>query len=65
MADFIVQSEISVCLLFKKSVSGRKAFLKSVGLWNETSDTISSCTDPSLDDVSTKFVLSIPKVAID
>ncbi|CAD8044026.1 unnamed protein product [Paramecium primaurelia] len=64
LVDFICESEISICLLFKKSVSGRKAFLKSVGLWNEGNDNSSICTETQREDLQTKFVISVPKVPI-
>ncbi|CAK78674.1 unnamed protein product (macronuclear) [Paramecium tetraurelia] len=64
LVDFICESEISICLLFKKSVSGRKAFLKSVGLWNEGNDNSSVCTETQREDIQTKFVISVPKVPI-
>lgn len=45
LVDFIANSQIQICLLFKKSVSGRKAFLKSVGLWNDQPDALSVTTN--------------------
>lgn len=35
LEGLIVNSEVQICFQSKRSVSGRKAFLKSVGLWNE------------------------------
>jgi hypothetical protein len=34
LANFVTHSDVGVCLQFKKGLTGRKAFMKSVGLFH-------------------------------